>query len=311
MITLAQGLADPKAAGIISDFYSDQWNDLAWPESLVANITSSKPFDKLKKGDTVVIPIEPVVTVSAFVEGAPNPMDRLIPSTQEIVIDKGWKFNTGVGPVTQELSYVDLLGAYQAGGRKSADKYMNEQFFSWLSGKANASNAGNTAGKKSGQFVLGTAAAPVKVGPSTILAYLSQFNGVFGEQDLRKDAIHTVLPDILEWMFNLSELKSVSVSGDDKSKLVTGSMGQLGRQKFYVSTYATGAGTQADPFHIYSMTKQGAAFTMRMNQTDLWKYDNWDVSARGMGVFGFGVVKDWAIAEGYVYLDSTALPSLS
>jgi hypothetical protein len=311
MITLAQGLADPKAAGIISDFYSDQWNDLAWPESLVANITSSKPFDKLTKGDTVKIPIEPVVTVSAFVEGAPNPMDRLIPSTQEIVIDKAFKFNTGVGPVTQELSYVDLLGAYQKGGRKSSDKYINEQFFAWLSGKAATANKGNTAGVKSGRFVLGTAAAPVKVGPSTLLAYLTQFNSVFGEQELRKDSISIILPDILEWMFLNTELKSVSVSGDDKSKLISGMMGQLGRQKFYISTYATGTGTQADPFHIYALTKQGAAFTMRMNSTDLWKYDNYDVSARGMGVFGFGVVKDWALAEGYVYLDTAALPQLS
>jgi hypothetical protein len=311
MISLAQGVADPVAAGIISKFYSDQWNELAWPESLVANITSSKPFAKLAKGDTIVIPVEPVVEVTEFVEGAPNPMARLVPATQTIVIDKAFKFNTGVGPVTQELSYVDLLGAYQKGGRKSSDKYINQQFFAWLSGKAAAANKGNTAGVKSGRFVLGTAAAPVKVSKATILSYLTQFNSVFGEQELRQDGISTILPDILEWMFMNSELKSVSVSGDDKSKLVTGKMGELGRQKFYVSTYATGTGTQADPFHIFSLTKQGAAFTMRMNETDIWKYDNYDCSARGMGVFGFGVVKDWALAEGYIYLDESDLPQLT
>lgn len=311
MITLAQGLADPKAAGIISNYYSSQWNELAWPESLVANTTSSKPFDSLKKGDTVVIPIEPLVPIRSFVEGAPAVMDRVIPATQSIVIDQAFDFNVGVGPVTKELSYVDLLGAYQAGGRKAGDQYINQQFFSWLSGKATALNKGNAAGKKSGAFVLGTAAAPVKVGPSTILSYLTQFTSVLGEQDIRKGEIAVILPDLLEWMFLNSELKAANIAGDDKSKLVSGYMGNLGRQKFYVSTYATGSGTQADPFHIYAYTKQAVAFTMRMNETDLWKHENWDVSARGLGVWGRGVIKDWAMCEGYVYLDSTAMPQLT
>lgn len=311
MITVAQGISDPKAAGIISDYYSDQWNEIQWPESIVANTTSSKYFDKAGKGDTVVIPIEPVVNVRDFVEGGPAVMDRLVPATQKLVIDRAYDFNTGCGPGTAEFSYVDLLGSYQTGGRKASDKKINTEFFTWLSGKAAAANKGNTAGVKSTRFVLGTAAAPVKVGPSTILAYLTQFNSVFGEQELRADGIATVLPDVLEWMFFQSELKSALVAGDAKSKLVSGMMGQLGRQKFYVSTYATGTGTQADPFHIFSYTKQAVAFTMRLQKTDLWKHENWDVSARGLGIYGFGLVKDWALAEGYVYLDTAALPQLT
>jgi hypothetical protein len=50
---------------------------------------------------------------------------------------------------------------------------------------------------------------------------------------------------------------------------------------------------------------------MRMNKTDLWQHENHDVSARGLGVYGFGMVKDWALAEGYVYLDEAALPQLT
>jgi len=312
MITLAQGLTDPKAAGIISTYYTSRWNKLAWDKSVIADITSSAYFDELKKGDTCTIPIEPVVPIREFVEGANPDTDRVVPTTQTVVINQAFDFDVAVGPATQEMSYVDLLGAFQEGGRKSADKWLNEKVFTYLSGKAEASNnRGNTAGKKSSALVLGTQAAPVKIGPDTIIAYLLQFTTCMVEQGLVEGDIAVTLPALMEWVFLQSELKAVNVSGDDKSKLVTGYMGRLGRQKFYVTNFVEGAGTSADPFHIFAIMKPAVAYTMRLNRNRLWQHKNWDVSAQGLGVWGRGIIKDWAMAEGWVYIDTDAMPSLT
>ncbi|MFH1603449.1 MAG: hypothetical protein ABIH03_06045 [Pseudomonadota bacterium] len=314
MITVAQGIADPKAAGIISTAYSKKLNMVEWPKDLIADITSSAYFDEAGKGDKVTIPVEPIVEVRAYTEGAARNPNRRIPATQDITIDQAWDWDEVVGAGTKEFSYVDLLKTYSEGGMKSARKYVHEQFFSWLEGKAADENKGANAGKKTGGaastgYNLGTESSPVKVNPTNIVANLLKFTAVLGEQDIEEGDIAVILPFQLRWLYLQSELKAANVSGEDTSKMVTGYMGRLdGREKFYATNYATGAGTSSDPFCVFAMTKQAVAYTNRLTRTRLYEDANWDVASQGLGIWGRGIIKDWALCEAWFYVDETYAP---
>ena len=309
MITVAQGIADPKTAGIISTQYSKKLNMLNWPKDLLANITSSAYFDEANKGDTGVIPVQPIVAVRDFVDGAPAVRNHSVPATQSIVIDQAWDWSEGFGPGMREFSYMDLLKTYSEAGMLSARKKVHTAFFAWLAGKAAAANRGATAGVKTLGFNLGTSAAPVKVTKEDFLAHCLKFTAVFLEQDIEEEDIHIILPAQLYWLILQTELKSYLVTGE-KSSLVTGKIAKLaGRENFYTSNYATGLGTQASPFCVFAMTKQAVAYTNRLTKTDIWEAENHDAVSRGLGIWGRGIIKDWALAEAWFYIDSTQAPS--
>lgn len=302
---LADGLSNPVEAGMVEMAYAKEWNDLAWRESLVRQLTSSKYFDNLSKGNAVTIPVEPIVTVRNYVEGAPDVMDRVIPSTQNIVIDQAKDWNTGIGPISAEFIYMDMLKKYGDGGRKSMDDAINVDVFGWMQGKAAAANRGTTAGKKTGQWDLGTSADPVAVKPDNIVAHLLKLLGVLTEQNLMKDEVNIVLPAVMEWLYLQSPLANAAFSGGAASSLMTGDLGKLGgRGKYHVSNFVTGVGTQEDPFCVLALTKQAVAFTQRLLYSRLWKYPNGDVSSQGLMVWGRGVIKDWAMAEAWFYVDT-------
>lgn len=309
MITVAQGITDPKTAGIISTQYSKKLNLLNWPKDLLANITSSAYFDEANKGDTVVIPVQPIVTINTHVDGGDIQRRHSVPSTQSIVIDQAWNWSEAFGPGMREFSYVDLLKTYSEAGMLSARKSVHESFFAWLSGKAAAENKGLTAGKKTQGFNLGTSAAPVKVTAATLLKHLLKFTGVFLEQNIDEEDIHIVLPAQLNWLVLQTELKSYLVTGE-KSSLITGKIAKLaGRENFYTTNYVTGKGTHAEPFQIFAMTKQAVAYTNRLTKTDIWEAENHDLVSRGLGIWGRGIIKDWALAEMWIEIAEADAPS--
>lgn len=310
-VSLAEGLTNPVEAGMVEMAYAKEWNDLAWRESLVRQLTSSKYFDNLTSGNAVTIPVEPIVAVRNYVEGAADVMDRVVPATQTISIDQAKDWNTGIGPISAQYMFMDMLKKYGDGGRKSMEDAINVDVFGWMQGKAAALNRGLTAGKKTQQWNLGTQASPVKVAPSNIVAHLLKLLGVLTEQNLSKDEVNIVLPAVMEWLYLQSPLANAAFSGNQSSSLMSGDLGKLGgRGKYHVSNFVTGTGTQADPFCVMALTKQAVAFTQRLMYTRLWKYANGDVSSQGLMVWGRGVIKSWAMAEAWFYVDETYAPTV-
>lgn len=310
-VALADGLDNPVQAGLIQMAYAKEWNDLAWRESVVTKVTSSKYFDTLDKGNACTIPIQPIVKTRAYVEGAPPKTDYGLPSTQTIQIDQARDWDHGVGPITSQFTYVDLLTKFGDSARLDMTDEINKDFFSYLSGKANEKNRGATAGKYSGTINLGTSAAPVKVAPDNIVKHLLKLTTVLTEQNLSKEPTFIMLPAVMEWLYLQSPLASALFSGQSQSMLMTGDMGKLGgRGNYIVTNFVTGTGTQADPFCVFALTRQAVAFTQRLLYTRLWKLQNGHVSTQGLMIWGRGIIKDWALAEAWFYVDPSYAPSV-
>ena len=171
-------------------------------------------------------------------------------------------------------------------------------------GDVHASNAGLTAGVKSGGFNMGVTGTPVQATKANIVDYIADMGAVLDEQSVPENGRFVVLPP---WACNLikkSDLKDASLAGDGTSILRNGRVGMIDRFEIYMSnlldTTVDGANTVTN---IVFGQKTALTFASQLlkNEGPMRSEKAFGDLYRGLQVFGYKVVKPEALGHFYAY----------
>jgi hypothetical protein len=172
--------------------------------------------------------------------------------------------------------------------------------FASIYADAAALNSGNTAGKISGSYVLGTSAAPVTLDETNILKYIVDLGSVLGEQDVPREDRWLILPEWACGLIMKSDLKDRNISGDDGGEVLrNGRIGRIASFTVYQSNLLPVVSTNTN---IIAGHKSALTFASQL--LGARSIEDADVLTgiivQGWQVYGFKTVKPEAMVHGVV-----------
>lgn len=251
------------------------------------------------QGDKVKIRQTPDGTILNYKIGQQINYATLSAINVELDIDKAKLFAFMIDDVYQHQTDLRLMEDWAEEHAEKMKISIDTDVLAAVPATAHALNAGNTAGKISGDIQLGVAATPFVLTSFNIIRYLISIGTVFDEQNVPEMNRNVVLPAWACAMIKDSELKDASLSGDQTSIIRNGRIGMIDRLTVYNSNLLNVTAGETD---ILATHVSGLTFASQMVKVDyLDKLENTFGSAiRGLNVFGFKTIKPEAIVHGVI-----------
>lgn len=167
---------------------------------------------------------------------------------------------------------------------------------------AHASNKGATAGRKSASFDLGATGAPVVLLAANVIDVITRCSCVADEMNWPESGRWMVLPAWMRYLLMNSDLKNASVTGDGKSVLRNGRIGEVDRWELFMSNNVASVTDGAFTcYHVVFGHKSGLTFASQMTEMDSLKAEStFGTLVRGLNVYGYKVIKTESIGDLYV-----------
>lgn len=246
-VPAAAGTPQRADEGMIPSLFADEFNVEYYDETLLPKITTGKFYEGLlKKGDEVTIATLPDVEWHDHVKNAPSTPDVPESTPIKLYVNRAKEFNVLVDAVDAKQSHLQLGSSFSKRAVDSFDGIVQRQFFASIYNQAHASNQGATAGAEGGSYNLGTAASPLSVTKETATEFVTKFPSVLGEQNAYMPGkMWLCIPWALRFLFINSDLKNASLTGDGKSTLRTGRLGEIDGVTIYArnTLYSPSSGT--------------------------------------------------------------------
>lgn len=273
----------------------------------LAEITNNDWTGEIKDvGDTVIIRSIPTVTTAAYQKG-----QELVPQYPEstpltLFIDKGRYFNVVVDDVDAYQQNINLMNRFTDDAAKNMKIDIENDVFDNIAASASAYNVGNTAGRISGDFLLGATTAPVQLSKSNILEYIVDCGTVLTENNVPDEGRWMVLPAWAAGLIKKSDLKDASLAGDQQSIMRNGRLGLIDTFMLYKSNNLdaisdTVGGSTVNCWDIYFGTKDAVTFASQITKVqNITTEKTFGQIIRGLNVYGYKVVKPEALGVLYV-----------
>jgi len=236
-------------------------------ETSFAAISNTSTADILKNvGDKATFAKLPDITIRDYVIGQDMVEDSPTPESVVMYVNRAKYFNVPLDRINEKQSHLPLATGIMKHAVATANLALETDLFSDVWADVSALNSGATAGKKSGNVNLGTAASPVELTSSNILEKIIQMGQVLKEQGMKPDeSWWLTLPPAFISMLMLSDLKSVYITGDGTSPLRNGSIGRrVGLFNIYESNFLYNAD---DAFYCMFGHKSALAFVSQITET--------------------------------------------
>jgi len=228
-VPAAVGTPQRADEGLIFQAFEDKFNVEYREEALLPKITTGKFYAKvLKQGDQVTVAELPDVAWQDHIKNQPS--DPVVPEAKSIklYVNRAKQFNFLVDVVDEKQSHLMLGDEFTKNQVDGLEAILQKQFFASIYNQAHASNQGLTAGAQGGNYNLGTAASVLSVTKETATDFVTKFTSVLGEQNAYMPGrMWLVIPWALRFLFINSDLKNASLTGDGKSALRTGRLGDI------------------------------------------------------------------------------------
>ena len=257
-------------------------------------------------GDQVEIRSTPDITINTYAKGEALTYEQPAPTKQSLLIDKGkyWAFIADDVDVKQ-ADY----GLPEDWGKDASEKMkisVDTEVLAAVDGDAHADNVGNTAGARSGTFVLGETLTPVVVTKTNVLDVIVDTGSVLDEQDVPESDRYLVLPAWMCGMIKKSDLKDASLAGDGTSIMRNGRVGMIDRYTLYMSNLlemvVDGLTTATNCLFGH---KSAITFASQYVKSEsLPSPTTFGTLYRGLKVYGYKVIKPEAL--GVLYASQTA-----
>jgi hypothetical protein len=169
-------------------------------------------------------------------------------------------------------------------------------------------NCGATAGAESGKYDLGTDAAPIALTGANIVSYVTTMSTVLDEANVPAEGRYLVVSPEERQLLMMSELAKVYVSGDGKSMLRNGLIGEIDRFKIYVCNHlpraaagkawdnTTASATGVKRHMIFAGTRHGISFASQINKVEHLRNPNdFGDLVRGLNIWGTAVTQGQAL----------------
>jgi len=260
------------------------------------------------QGDKVIIRTKPTLDIHDYTIGQTLQHQRPEAPTIELLIDKGFYWDTIIDDVVQKQQDIDQMNLWAEDASEQMKIKLDSRVLGTIVPDISPQNKGATAGRISGDINLGTTGAPVVVskdGASSTMPILEQIlymGQVLDEQNVPETGRFLLMPFWATTMLKMSDIKDASLTGDGGTPLRNGRVGVIDRFTLYNSNllprYTDGL---AQPFHIIAGTQAGLTFATQLTKTeDLRAESTFGDIMRGLMVYGHKVVKPEALCASYI-----------
>lgn len=267
-------------------------------------------------GDKVIINNIPTITINAYTVGQSLTYEVPTPNTVELQIDKGFYFGVNVSDVLEYQAQPNLMDMFTTDAANQMKIKVDTDCFLGTFTEAAAANVGATAGALSGQYNLGTDAAPLDYAAASnaplILNTIVSMGNILDEQNVPESDRFLVLTPYERQLLMQSPLAQAYVTGDSQSILRNGKIGRIDRFDIYVSNllpkaavnqnYTGGTDTGKVKRHVMIAGQKSAmTFASQINKVESIPNPNdFGTLVRGLMIYGRKVVKPEALTYAVV-----------
>ena len=216
-----------------------------WSGKLVESLYDATVFGEIANtdyegeikdhGDEVIIRTVPAITIRNYVKGQNLTYEQPESANVSLKIDQGKYFGFKVNSIDKYQSDLNLMDDWATDGGERMKIAVDTDILGAIYTDAHADNAGATAGRKSGDINLGTAAAPLALTKANVVDAIVDYNTVLDEQNAGETGRWCVIPAKMAGMIKKSDLKDASMTGDSQSILRNGRIGMIDRMTMYIS----------------------------------------------------------------------------
>lgn len=282
----------PSRTGSVPKLFSATTLRHMYESSLVPRITNTNSTNELKMhGDNLTFRRDPQVTVSTYVVGGGYRVQRFVPDTVTLVVDKAKAFAVQEYDVDRQQSDIDWFGKVKELSANAIDESLTTELLSALPAFADSANMGANAGILSGNINLGEAGSPVEITKTTASDTLLSCTQALDEQKVPQDGRFVVV-DAGFWKRLMGDLKDAAAMGDTVSTLRTGKVGTIDGLTVIKSTllpYQTDSGETCCTA-LFGRAEATVFASTINNVKQVTPTDEFAEIIRGLNVYGYKVV---------------------
>ena len=268
-----------------------------YDKTILSLITNTEYEGQIRQyGDTVVIRSRPNMIIRTWRKGQTLVNDQPEATSQELLIDKAfyWSFVTDdLDDIQTDIkSFINEWTDDASNNlRIEIDTNVLQNMYSGVS----AYNTGITAGYRSGDINLGSAAAPYVLDKTNILDILVDAGTCLDELNIPDDHRYFCLPPKAMGLIKKSELRDASFSGDPKTLLRMGVVGMLDRFNL-ISTNLLNS--TAGVYNMVFGHPLATTFATQLTKNKVQDNPNgFGMLHRGLNVFGWKVTKEEGLGQ--------------
>lgn len=255
------------------------------------------------QGDKVYIRNRPDITIhTGYVKGQKLTIEHPDTPVTEFEITRAAYFSFVCDDIDAHQSDLDLMEEWSLDAGEQMRTAIDEEGLGDVYSDADSDNSGTTAGKDSESYDLGAAGDPVLVTKENVVDLLMDMSACMDEQNLPETGRWYALPNWINNMLKRSDLKDVSMTGDSKSPIRNGKVGEIDNIPVHKSNQIKSTTDSTGYKCYYPMGGHKSAITFASQMTEMDDLKDKDVFGRivrGLNVYDWETVKDDALVVAY------------
>lgn len=302
--------ANPAYSGtFIPEIWSGKLIEKFYDSTVLGAIANTNYEGEIKShGDKVIIRTRPNIAINAYEADGTLVYERPSSNIVELLIDKGYYFNTILDDVMETQADINQLNLWATDAAQQMKIQIDTEVLAYIETEIADPNYGATAGRISNNINLGTDLAdtdtPLEVvpdgattGQKNVIDTIIDLGTVLDEQNMPEERF-LVVPTWMAAQIKRSELRDASLAGDNSSMMRNGRLGMVDRFEIFVSNLLpTSATTGGDSHYIYAGHKNGLTFASQMTKNETLRAEStFGNIMRGLQVYGRKVIDSTAIA---------------
>ncbi len=304
--------------------YSGTFIPAIWSGKLIRDFYAASTFADIcnrdyegeisKMGDKVVIPVAPAIVSQKYTIGTNLTYGVPTPNTIELQIDQARYFAYQVNDVLEHQSKPDLMDMFTADASERMRVAIDSDCWYRSFNGAHAANKGATAGVNSGGYNLGTDAAPIALTAANVLQVILELASVLDEQNVPSEGRWIAMDPKTRTLLLQSSLAQAQFTGDAKSPVRNGLIGEIDRFRAYVTNllpkatalpWISGDGTDTSITSVGGVARRtivaghrsAVTFASQITKTETVRNQNdFGDFLRSLQVYGTKVVQPKALA---------------
>lgn len=286
----------------IPEIWSGKLIENFYDATVLAAISNTDYEGEIRSmGDTVNIRTTPEITIQTYVKGQTLNVEQPDKPKLQLLIDKGEYFACIEDDVDEVQADVNMMDQWSKDASERMKIKIDQRVLTDILPDVDALNKGATAGRVSGDIVLGAAGSPVAITKDNVIGKIIDMGTVLDEANCPEGDRFIVIPAKMAGLIKQSDLKDASITGDGSTPLRNGRLGQIDRFTVYVSHNLKK--TSGGEFSIIGGHNMGFTFASQMtNMETIRSETTFGNIIRGLQVYGYKVVKPEALSTMIVTL---------
>lgn len=307
-------MAIPAAAGtpqnsgtLIPEIWSGKLLQKWYASTVLAAISNTDYEGEIKsQGDKVWIRTTPDIEIRDYQKGGTLTIQRPEVGKVSLTIDRAKYWNFVVDDIDKFQSDINFMDDWSRDAAEQIKIVYDREALGSIYVDASAANKGVAAGLQSGSINLGATGAPIAVGNGSgsvnPIDFVLRVSQALDEQNVPESDRFIIIPTWMSPKLKLSDLKNAFLTGDAKSPIRNGLIGDIDRNHLYISNLLSTVQDGGDKcWNVIGGQKSALSYAASLTENEMIKAEStFGMLGRGLAVCGWKVLKPEALVHAYV-----------